>query len=98
MKSVSSNLKQHYRSYIGLALGIIFSIWAGYLTFYLLNDREETAFESDYNVLSDGVVFESGVALTRLDQSAQLVSHVLGTEFPDAVQWPFVAHSRYVIC
>jgi hypothetical protein len=87
-------LKLHYRSYVGLTIGILISIAAGYLAYYLLFEKEKHDFESDYDLLSQGIATAAGKALTRYNQVARHTALMLQTEHPNAVKWPYVVHSR----
>jgi H+/gluconate symporter-like permease len=87
-------LKLHYRSYVGLTIGILMSIAAGYLSYYLLFEKEKNHFESDYDSLSQGIATAAGKALTRVNQVASHTALMLQTEHPDTARWPYVVHKR----
>lgn len=83
-----------YRSILIIIFGALCAAGSGYLTYHVLNTAETNEFEKDYELLTEGIAAEAGVALSRTQQVCEHHASIISAMFPDAEQWPLVSLPR----
>ena len=89
-----SRKRQQLRSILIIIFGALCAAGSGYLTYHVLNTAEINEFEKDYELLTEGIAAEAGVALSRTQQVCEHHASIISAMFPDAEQWPLVSLPR----